>query len=152
MTIRLSSALRTAMVTNFGLGYLLQGGAIQLYAGTQPASADAAPTGAILATITKDGLALPTTGAPGGGLQLEQGIDAGTLARRGNWILKGVAAGTFGWWRFAALNSPFAGASSTAFRLDGAAGDSFDPAEISAITEAMEASIPAFLLTLPANT
>jgi hypothetical protein len=148
MTIRLSSALRTALVTNFGLGYLLQGGHIAFYSGAQPASANDAATGTLLGNITLNGLAMPTAGAPAGGLTVAAG-DAGVLVNVGTWILKGVADGTFGWWRWSALAAP-AGLSTAAYRLDGAAADSFATA-FDPITPSTELAIPSFQLSYPAN-
>ncbi|MGZ8317510.1 MAG: hypothetical protein ACXWVD_00275 [Telluria sp.] len=52
MTLRLSTALRNLMLGGGSLKDSLQGGKIKIYSGTQPATADAAPTGTLLCTIT----------------------------------------------------------------------------------------------------
>jgi hypothetical protein len=52
MTLRLSSALRNHVLSGGSLKDTLQGGKILVYSGAQPATADAAPTGTLLATIT----------------------------------------------------------------------------------------------------
>lgn len=149
MTIRMSSALKTAIATNYGLGQLLQGGHIRLYSGEQPAGADAAPTGTYLGYITRQGLPVPSIISPQGGLLLQQSPSiAGQLLRRDQWLLTGVATGVFGWWRWVSINQNPDGISTTAYRLDGSAEDSFSEGVIGAITAATRASIALFSLTI----
>jgi hypothetical protein len=52
MTLRLSTAARDHITSAGSLKSAFQQGQIQIYSGSQPASADAAPTGTLLATIT----------------------------------------------------------------------------------------------------
>lgn len=52
MTLRLSTALRDFVNTYGSLKAALHNGEIKIYSGAQPASADAAPTGTLLCTIT----------------------------------------------------------------------------------------------------
>lgn len=52
MTLRLSSALRNLVNADASLKGALHNGQIDIYTGAQPATADAAPTGTLLATIT----------------------------------------------------------------------------------------------------
>lgn len=52
MTLRLSTALRNHVLAGGSIKDTLSGGKILIYSGAQPASADAAPTGTLLATIT----------------------------------------------------------------------------------------------------
>lgn len=52
MTLRLSTGLRNFVNQNGSFRDALQGGEIQIYSGAQPATADSAPTGTLLATIT----------------------------------------------------------------------------------------------------
>lgn len=52
MTLRLSAALRNAMLSGGSLKETLQGGKLKIYTGSQPATAEAAPTGTLLAVIT----------------------------------------------------------------------------------------------------
>ena len=49
MTIRISDALRTAKMVTGSLKSRLDGGFLYLYSGTQPASAEDAATGTLLA-------------------------------------------------------------------------------------------------------
>jgi hypothetical protein len=52
MTLRLSAALRNYVENVGSLKNALSGGKIKIYTGSQPATAEAAPTGTLLATIT----------------------------------------------------------------------------------------------------
>jgi hypothetical protein len=52
VTLRLSTALRDHVNQNGSIKSALQNGQILIYTGAQPATADAAPTGTLLATIT----------------------------------------------------------------------------------------------------
>lgn len=52
MTLRLSTALRNHNLAGGSLKNALQGGKLLIYTGAQPASADAAPTGTLLCTIS----------------------------------------------------------------------------------------------------
>jgi hypothetical protein len=52
MTLRLSSGLRNMMLNGHSLKGCLGGGKLKIYTGSQPATADAAPTGTLLCTIT----------------------------------------------------------------------------------------------------
>lgn len=143
MTIRLSSGLRDAVVTNYGLGAMLFGGHIQIYTGEQPASPDMPPPGTLLGTVTQDGKPVAT-----GGLKLTYGPKVGELINDGVWVLKGIASGAPGWWRFVGAH-PDDGAQSAYFaRLDGAVGDSVqDMPALIADTTALP--IGGFLLSLP---
>jgi len=57
MTIRISTALRNYMLAEGSIKQALQKGKLLIYSGSQPASADYAPTGTLLATITAEGVA-----------------------------------------------------------------------------------------------
>lgn len=57
MTIRISSALRNHIMQHGSLKNALQGGKLLIYTGGQPATADTAPSGTLLATITSASLA-----------------------------------------------------------------------------------------------
>lgn len=145
MTIRLSSGLRDAVVTNYGLGAMLFGGHLQIYSGEQPASADMAPSGTLLALVTQDGK--PTTA---GGLKLTYGPKVGELINDGAWVLKGVASGAPGWWRFVGAH-PDDGTQSAYFaRLDGAVGDSVQDMP-ALIADTTVLPIGGFLLSLPSQ-
>lgn len=52
MTLRLSAGLRNFVNQSGSIRDALEGGEIQIYSGAQPATAESAPTGTLLATIT----------------------------------------------------------------------------------------------------
>lgn len=146
--IRLSSGLRRAVVTDTGLGSMLNGGRIDLYASAQPDSADQGATGTPIAVITQDGDRTPEAS----GLLLAQGEEAGTLTNAGVWIITGLAAGTASWWRFVG-DPQDTGENDSIFavRLDGAVGEGFSAQRLPAIALEAFIEVDQFLLTLPAN-
>ena len=97
--IRMSTGLRASLIWDSGFRSLMWRGAIEIYSGNQPASADLAPTGTKLARITENGSPW-TPGQSLGGLQTTEGPNTTSLVHDGNWVLKGLANGTPGWWRF----------------------------------------------------
>ncbi|MDO5691115.1 MAG: hypothetical protein Q4G70_01365 [Pseudomonadota bacterium] len=97
--IRLSSALRAALATDYGVARMLQLGHIRVFSGEQPASADDADQGEHLASITQDGNDV-YPGLTAGGLVLVPGPVAGACQNSGNWVLKVHRSGVAGWWRF----------------------------------------------------
>lgn len=52
MTLRLSTRMRNFILNGGSFKQAFKGGKLKIYSGSQPASADAAPTGTLLATIT----------------------------------------------------------------------------------------------------
>lgn len=133
MTVRLSSALRDALMGEYGLAFMMAGGHIQVYSGDPPASADMPPPGVLLARITTGGKPVGTTGS---GLVLTMGAIPGEAVNKDEWVLTGLASGAPGWWRFVWADAD-AGAQSMALpRIDGAASDGVQglPASISATT------------------
>ena len=122
MTVRLSTGLRNAMAGATGFAGALETGVIYVYTGSQPATADAAVTGTLLGTITKDGNAW-AAGSATNGLEFAAAAN-GAIAKEPAhvWKMTGVAAGTAGWFRFVG-NAADAGGTSTALaRLDGSVG------------------------------
>ena len=119
----MSSGLRDAVITNYGVGMAMNHGHIQIYSGEQPATPDLQSQGRLLAFVTQDGLPVPIPGDEAGGLQLRHGR-TGEIVNQGTWVLKGVADGVPGWWRFVELQIDPDTNSTTAFRIDGSVGDS----------------------------
>jgi len=118
--IRLSTGMRTGLIWDTGIMQMLYNGCIRVYSGTQPASADLAPTGTLLAEITSDGVPFGSSGA---GLKL---IDASatSLKHDSNWVMRGLATGTAGWWRFIWWDGDEGMNSADRPRLDAAVADS----------------------------
>lgn len=123
MTIRMSSGLCHAIITDYGVGRMMYGGHIAIYSGSQPASADLPAPGTLLARITQDGAAPPTQLGDAGGLHLQVG-GIGELVNEGDWVMTCTATGTPGWWRFYAAGTDQNDESEAAYRIDGAVGES----------------------------
>lgn len=96
--IRTSTGLASAMMSGYGLRAMMGYGAMRVYTGAQPETADFAPTGTLLGHITQDGLAhIP--GSTQGGLLLSSTFPRSVL-KDGVWQLKGVTSGVPGWFRW----------------------------------------------------
>lgn len=78
MTLRYSTGARNYLLQHGGLKKAFQNGKIQIYTGAQPASADAAPTGTLLCTITRNSGAHTAEVLATGSLTLTGGA-AGTI-------------------------------------------------------------------------
>jgi hypothetical protein len=151
MTLRLSTGLRSNLAGAAGFGATFAGGVIEIYTGTQPATADAAVTGTLLGTVTLNSGAF-TPGAATNGLTFDAAA-AGSIAKSGAWSFAGIAAGTAGWFRLKA-NAVDAGALSTTLpRLDGSVAVSGADLNLSNIAIAVGApnTIDTFVWTQPAQ-
>lgn len=108
MAHRLSTGLVKKMVDTGSVRSILTGGKIQIYSGSQPASADAAATGTLLLEI--DPITFDADGT-GGVLRQTAATDwSGTIE----------ASGTAGWYRICEEADDGASASTTLARMDGA--------------------------------
>jgi len=151
MTIRLSTGARNAMMgdgTNKGLAAALAAGFINIYTGTQPATADTGATGTLLGTVTKnnDGSTGITVGPAA----------AGVLSQAsGNtpWQFGGLAAGVAGWYRYWPAGGNPAANSSTEARVDGLIGTAGADLNFTNTTIAVSAvtTIDSYTLTLPTS-
>ena len=151
MTIRLSSGLRDAVITNYGLGRSLQLGHIRLYTGPQPASADSAATGTLVGVVTTDGLVVQTGESPASGLRFSFGRNAGELTSNGEWMVRAVGAEAPGWWRFVGRVADDDAASTTLVRLDGlVVGDGL-VIDLTAWADGATIPVTGFLMTLPSE-
>lgn len=143
MAIRLSQGLKSALYGDFGITAMMQYGLIEVYSGTQPLTANEAPTGILLGTITNNG----DTHVPGtatGGLRLDFDVNS-RLVASGTWTLTGVASGTAGWWRWK-WNAPDDDSLSLYYpRMDGDVGTALVLAN-TAITGATDEPISSFIL------
>lgn len=93
-------------------------GCIEIRTGLQPANADAAATGTLVARITRDGGAW-TAGSPANGLQFQR---AGRYVIKHPlhiWRLVGIATGVAGWFRLRTNAADAGGVSLDAPRIDG---------------------------------
>jgi hypothetical protein len=85
MSFRKNIALRNAQAD--AMADLWDGGTLKIYSGSQPASAEDAASGTLLATIT---LPTPAFGAAA----------SGVVSKSGTWSAVAVATNTAGWGRF----------------------------------------------------
>lgn len=97
--LNLSTALRAAIATEYGLAAMMRYGHIRIFSGAPPLTADMAEQGELLATITEDGLPF-VSGTGQGALNLVPGPISGACQMDGNWKLTVLKSGTAGWWRF----------------------------------------------------
>ncbi len=156
MALRLSDGLRNAMMRSTGSSFetAMNLGFIFIYTGQQPANANAAATGTLLATIAvSDGAT---------GLTFDDGANPGELVKAvaEAWQGSGVAAGIAGWFRFGALDTDkattqatSAAQSTTHARFDGAIAASGAELNTSNTNIAVGAiqTINSFTITLPAS-
>jgi hypothetical protein len=100
---------------------MLRNGVIEVYTGTQPATADLAESGTKLLRITiASGVFV--SGTATNGLNLADGTDGvATKEALEVWSGVGLTDGTAGWFRYYS-NAYVTGASTTAERFDGACG------------------------------
>ncbi|MFM2253813.1 MAG: hypothetical protein RJB68_2150 [Pseudomonadota bacterium] len=149
--IRLSTKLRDNLVGTTGFASTFANGVIEIYTGSQPASADAAVTGTLLGTVTlNSGAFTPGTATNGLTFAVASG---GAVSKSGVWSFNGVANGTAGWFRLKG-NAVDAGALSTVLpRLDGSIAVSGANMNLSNIVIAVSApnTIDSFTFTFPAQ-
>ena len=152
MTIKLSTGMRNAMLSSAGFGEIFANGIIEIYSGTQPATADAAATGTLLGTVTLAGGAF-TPGTATNGLTWAAPA-SGTITKSTDlWQFTGLAAATAGWFRLKG-NALDSNAISTSLpRLDGNIGSSGADMNLSNLSIAVGATttIDTFSFAIPAQ-
>jgi hypothetical protein len=146
--IRLSSGLRNALATSYGLSVMLAYGHIQVFTGTQPDTADNTPTGTLLGIVCTDGIT-PVVGDSAGGLEMQL-TSPGVLQQHGNWTLKVAVTGVAGWWRFVWAAHDDGSASLFYPRIDGSVGDSLTLSDLVLGAGALIEDV-SFKLTLPSQ-
>lgn len=128
---------------------IMRYGILCIYTGSQPATADVAPTGTLLLAITVASGAF-TKGTLTNGLDWDAPV-AGVLGKTSAvWSDAGIATGTAGWFRFYANDYDVA---SNALCFDGAVGTSGAELNLSStsIVLAATTTIDEFEVTLPAS-
>jgi hypothetical protein len=113
MALRLSTGMRTAMMNGTAFKTLMDGGVLDIFTGSQPASADYVETGTKLARISTSAGTDSTCG-------LVFGTAATGVLPKSASDWKGVvsAAGVAGWFRFYGTGGT-SGTSATEIRFDG---------------------------------
>ena len=138
------------MAGTLGFAAIFEKGIIEIRTGTQPASADAAPTGTLLGTVTIASGAF-TPGSPTNGLTFAAASN-GSVAKTGVWSFNGIAAGVAGWFRLKANAVDNNSVSTTLPRLDGSCAVSGGDMNLSNISIVIGApnTIDAFEYIIPA--
>jgi hypothetical protein len=131
-----------------GLRGLFKAGVIRVYTGAQPANAEAAPTGTLLGSITKDGAAF-VEGTATNGLVLAAPSGRTISKSTDVWKFTGVAAGVMGWGRFQANAVDDDSISSTLDRIDFSIGVTSGDMRITTTTAAIgsSATVDTFVIT-----
>jgi len=142
------------MLNATGIKEAMADGMLLLYSGSQPATADAAATGTLLARITLDAGAF-AHGSATNGLEFDAPA-SGVLSKAAaeTWRGLGIAAGTAGYWRFVANPTDDGSLSTTLTRIDGSCGVSGSGADgifsTTSIVVDQPVTCDTFNLTLPA--
>lgn len=149
MTLRISTGLATLLAGTTGFSSAMANGVIDIYSGTQPATADSAATGTLLGTVTLNSGAF-TPGVTTNGLTFAA-ANAGTVSKSGVWSFVGIAAGTAGWFRFRGNAADGGGISTALPRLDGSVATSGANLNLSNISIAVGAptTVDTFTWTQP---
>lgn len=124
MTLQVSTGFTEKIIGPFSFELIFNYGAIAIYNGTQPVSADHAATGDLLGWITENG----DTWVPGSATNGLLYVRAGPFASKNPsqiWRLNPTVNGVAGWFRIHGAN-PVTGASISDPRIDGAIGQDFD--------------------------
>ena len=140
MAITLNVPLRNLLLDGMNTGF--DGGLLRIYSGTKPATANLAPTGTLLASITLPADAFAAA-------------SGGSIAKNGTWQdTSANATGTAGWFRISevgdtdALDGDF-------HRLDGtvtATGGGGDlTLDSTSITSGQSVTVNTFTITAPAS-
>lgn len=122
MSIKISTGAWEALLSTSSFKGVFDNGVLCIYSGAQPADADAAENGTLLAEVNVDG----ATFTPGGGSGLTFAAASGkSISKTGSetWKADFAAAGAMAWFRFYD-NDKVTGASTSAKRFDGRVGTS----------------------------
>jgi len=142
MTLKVSTALRNAMLSGTGLKTAIALGKIMIYAGPVPADADAAVTGTLLCTVTLNSTATGLSlGTAASGI-LPKAVEV--------WSGVNVATGTATYFRYVAVGDTGA-LSTTQARLQGTCGTASADLNMSSVnlTSGATQTIDAANITLP---
>lgn len=154
MAIRFSTGLRNKLLDTGSFKSIFQDGIIYIYSGSQPASADNAVSGTLLAKVTQNAGAF-TFGVATNGLEFEATAADGQLEKAPAevWQWLGEAAGTAGWFRLMGNALDDLGASTTLPRMDGTIGTFGADLNLSNVSIAISqtGTIDTFTINIAAN-
>lgn len=120
MSTKLSTGYVQAIHGVLSFAQIFMNGTIEVRSGAQPANADAAATGTLLARITSGGAF--THGSPTNGLQWDLSGRFMQKSSLQEWFLNGIGTGTAGWFRILPNAADSGLLSITEPRIDGAIG------------------------------
>lgn len=147
MALRLSSGLRSGLLNGTSFVTYMNGGVLDIYSGSQPASADYVETGTKLVRISTSAGTATTSG-------LLFGTAASGVLPKSASDWKGVveATGVAGWFRFYGTAGT-SGTSATEVRFDGAVGVSGADLNLShtSLTLSSTVTVSTFNITQPAE-
>lgn len=121
MAVRTSTGFEALILGAHSFDSIFQDGCIEVRTDPQPATADDAPTGTLIARITRDGIAW-SAGVGAGGLRFARGGRFVSKSPTQQWLLKGLATGVAGWFRLLPNAADPGAYSLDAPRIDGAIG------------------------------
>lgn len=150
--LKLSTGLRNAMAGSTGFAGAFANGIIEIYSGTQPATADAAATGTLLGVVTTNGGAF-TPGTATNGLAFATPAAGGVSKSTGLWQFTGIAAGTAGWFRLKGNALDDNTTSTVLPRMDGSIANSGGDMQLSNTTIAIGSpnTVDVFQFNIPAQ-
>lgn len=119
MATSLSTGFCSRILGAQSFDQIFDGGCIELRSGAQPASADDAATGLLLARITTNGDPW-AAGDPTNGLRYSRSGRFVVRRYEDTWRLTGLASGTAGWFRVLPQAADAGAVSTVAPRIDGA--------------------------------
>lgn len=121
MTANVSTGALASLFDGIGFKTLFDYGTIEIRSGTQPATADDAATGTLLARVTQNGGAW-VAGTHTNGLKFQRTQRYMLADPAQMWRVAGVANGAAGWFRLVANTYDDGAASQDAARIDGTVG------------------------------
>lgn len=119
--LQVSSGFKSLILGPHAFEDIFGGGAIRVFSGPQPASADDPEQGTLLGLVTRLGHPWSASTLTGGLVFLRQGPFI-TNMPGDRWLLVPNATATAGWWRLVATPADSGGADYNAPRIDGAIG------------------------------
>ena len=146
MALRLSTGLRQALLGSADFKTEMTASFLNLYTGTQPATADTAASGTLLATIYSNN---PTDTV---GISFATPV-VGVISKTGTWAGTALATGTAGWYRLFEAGGTPGSLSTTESRVDGNISTSGANMNMSSttVTSGTVQTVSTFDITLPAS-
>lgn len=154
MSVNVSTGFVSAIHGPSSFASLFLYGVVEIRTGNQPVSADAPPTGSVIARITRDG-GVWTAGAPDNGLEFVVADRYVIKPPDHIWRLVGSGTGVAGWFRLLPNSADNGALSTEAVRIDGRCGLVDVPADTqmylvnTAITPSTDFTVPHWWYAIP---